>query len=126
MAQVMGRLTNDANVKTLDNGKQLVEFSVAENFRYKPKNGDAKEFVTFYNCVIWNRTNIAPHLKKGTAVIITGQLTADPYKDKNKKLKASLKFTVNKLEFPPSTIRTITAKQEEGDNEAVPVDDLPF
>lgn len=124
MAQVMGRLTNDATVKTLESGKQLVEFSVAENFRYKPKNGEAKEYVTFYNCVLWNRTSIAPHLKKGTAVIISGQINPEPYKAKDKKLKASLKFTVNHLEFPPSTIRTITAKAEE--TEAEPAEDLPF
>jgi single-strand DNA-binding protein len=120
----MGRLTGDAVVKTIGSDKQLVEFSVAENFRYKPKNGEAKESVTFYNCVIWNRAGIAPYLKKGTAVIITGKITADPYKDKKKQVKASLKFTVNKLEFPPSTIRTVNADQAE--KEAATADDLPF
>ena len=124
MAQVMGRLTGDATLKTLESGKQLVEFSVAENFRYKSKSGEPKESVTFYNCVIWNRPNIAPYLKKGTAVIVNGQLSAEPYKDKQKALKASLKFTVNKLDFPPSTIRTVSSSQEEP--ETIANDDAPF
>jgi single-strand DNA-binding protein len=124
MAVVMGRLTGDAIVKTIGNDKQLVEFSVAENFRYKPKNGEVKESVTFYNCVIWNRPNIAPHLKKGKAIIITGKITAEAYKDKKKQPKASLKFIINNLQFPPSTVRTNSGDHQ--DAETNTVSDMPF
>jgi single-strand DNA-binding protein len=124
MAQVMGRLTGDATVRTLESGKQLVEFSLAENFHYKTKSGDAKNTVSFYNCVFWNRPNLAPHLQKGTAISIKGRITAEPYKDKKKQLKATLKFTVNSLEFLPATVRTVTANQEEANTATG--SDLPF
>lgn len=124
MAQVIGRLTHDAAVKTLEGGKELVEFSIAENFRYKTKDGQTKDTVTFFNCVIWNRTKLAPHLKKGIAVILNGQLKAEGFKNKkNKQIKAAIKFNVHKLDFLPTSK---TSKTETGEPVEAPNDDLPF
>lgn len=123
MANVIGRIAQDARVKTTESGKELIEFTVVENFRYKDKAGAKKDDPTFYNCVKWNSTTLAPYLKKGVAVSIEGQIGAEAYKSKKEKgaLKASLKFTVRRLEFLPSTKKEAQpATADEG------ADDLPF
>lgn len=124
MAQVNGRIAQNAKVKKTEDGNELIEFSVVENFRYKDKNGNKKDYPTFYNCVIWKRTALAPYLTKGVAVSIEGQIGAQPYKSKKEKgkLKASLKFTVRKLDFLPST----TKKESQPTVAKAPADDLPF
>jgi single-strand DNA-binding protein len=123
MAQIMGRLTADAIVKKSKSDKPLVSFYLVENFDYKTKEGEKKSRATFYNCTLWNRMGLAPHLTKGTALILEGQPEAVPYKDKKKKAKASINFTVHRLQFTPSSVRAAKPAPEA---EPATSDDLPF
>ena len=44
---IIGRLTRDAEVRTLSNKKQVVNFSVATNDNYRNKQGERIEQTTF-------------------------------------------------------------------------------
>ncbi len=50
---IVGRLTRDARISTLDNGKQVVNFSVAVNERYRNKQGERVELTEFFECAYW-------------------------------------------------------------------------
>jgi len=125
MAQVIGRLTKDAEIKTTESGKQLVEFSIVENYRYKNKKGEKIDDATFYNCTLWQRIKLAPYLKKGTVISIEGKPAAHAYTNGEGKAKGSLKFTVRKVDFLPSS-STNTTKKAEAETDAGTGDDLPF
>lgn len=47
MVHLFGRITKDAIVTEVREGKKVVNFSIALNDSYKPKNGELKKFVTF-------------------------------------------------------------------------------
>ena len=47
---IIGRLTRDAEVRTLNNDKQVVNFSVASNESYKNKQGERVEQTTYFDC----------------------------------------------------------------------------
>lgn len=46
---IIGRITKNAEINTLKNDKQVVNFSVAINDSYKNKQGERVEQATYYN-----------------------------------------------------------------------------
>jgi len=50
MANIRGCITKNAEVKSIGSGKEVVNFSVAVNEKYKAKDGQEKERVAFLNC----------------------------------------------------------------------------
>jgi single-strand DNA-binding protein len=75
---VSGNICADAIIRNV-NGTDMVTFSVASNRRYKTKSGESKEEVTYINCVIWNKTQVAELLFKGRAVNVTGYFNVRNY-----------------------------------------------
>lgn len=47
---IVGRITKNAEINTLKNDKQVVNFSVVINDRFKTKQGELREQTTYYNC----------------------------------------------------------------------------
>jgi len=79
MVQIIGRLTRDAEVKQLASEATVVNFTIAVNDWYKPKNGEGKELVEFIQCSYWMNAAIAKSLKKGAVVEAGGRLYATGY-----------------------------------------------
>ena len=85
MTQIIGRLTGDAEIKSLENGNEVVNFTIAINDDYKPKDGTQwVEQVTFVQCGYWLGTAIAAVLRKGAIVEAGGRLFATAYMKDNK------------------------------------------
>jgi single-strand DNA-binding protein len=79
MVQIIGRLTSDAEIKTVGD-KEVVNFTIAINDYYKPKDKDEGiEQVTFVQCGYWFNTAIAATLRKGAVVEASGRLFATAY-----------------------------------------------
>lgn len=82
--QITGRITADAKINTVKGDKEVVNFSIAVNDRYKVKGtNEVKEFVTFINVAWWMSTGIVKILKKGAIVTVTGRLSCNAYIDMN-------------------------------------------
>ena len=80
--QITARVTADAKVSTLKDEKQVVNFNVAINDSYKPKDsGEVKKVATFIQCAYWINPAIAKHLTKGTLVELCGRIGVSAYKD---------------------------------------------
>lgn len=79
---ITGRLTRDAELRTTQNGKSVVSFTVANDTGF----GDYKR-TNFINVVAWGKTAefVANYFKKGSAIGICGQVqTRDYEKDGHK------------------------------------------
>lgn len=98
--QVIGNLTKDAEVKTV-NTRKVINFSIAYNEVYRDANGEKFEKTTFYNCSIWRDENvkIADYLTKGTKVLVEGFPEPESWTDKNGNLQLGLRITVNNIEI---------------------------
>lgn len=87
--QLIGNLGSSPEVKTFENGKQMVRFSVATNETYRNAQGEQVNDTQWHNVVAWGNTaKIAEkYLEKGKEVAIEGKLTNRSYDDKegNKK-----------------------------------------
>jgi single-strand DNA-binding protein len=114
-ANVIGRLTRDVEVKSLDNGADILRFAVASNHYRK-----GSDQVTFLECHSWHARVIefgGNHLKKGSLVNLSGTLYEDSYEVNGEKRKR-LSLEVDRVNFLPQTKKKETAPTNtEGESE---------
>ena len=96
---IVGRLTRDAVVNVLKDEREVVNFSIAVNDYYKPKNSEATQLTTYYNCSYWISTKVAANLKKGTLVEVSGRIYVTAYSGADGTAKASLNCHVNNIKI---------------------------
>ena len=96
---IVGRLTRDAIVNSLKDEREVVNFTLAVNDYYKPKNGEALKFATYYNCAYWITAKVAAHLKKGTLVEVTGRIYVIAFPGADGTAKASLNCHVRNIKI---------------------------
>jgi len=83
--QLIGHLGADIELKTLDSGKQVANFSIATNETYKNASGEKVTDTQWHNIVAWGKTAeiISKYTKKGSEVALEGKLTSRSYDDKD-------------------------------------------
>lgn len=86
---IIGRITNDLEIRVVGNDLKVLTFSIACNRRMREK-----EEVSFFEVTSWGRQAevIATYFKKGHRIGISGRLKQDRFEDKdgNKRSKVSI------------------------------------
>jgi single-strand DNA-binding protein len=74
--KLIGRLGNDPEVKTLDNGNKLVRVSLGTTEFWKDKNGEKQEETTWHSVTLFGALadNAERILQKGSLVYISGKI----------------------------------------------------
>lgn len=74
----VGRLVRDPEIKELNGGKKLCNFSIAISRAYN------KEQTDFINCVVWGKSAdyFGKYGKKGQLISVQGELNIDKVNDK--------------------------------------------
>lgn len=123
--EMTGRVTADATVTTTKNGRKVVNFSIAINDRYKPKDSDEwKQFTTFVSCSYWRSETIAASIKKGMLLEVSGRISVSAWMNAKGEPKGTLNFHVNNLKLHGKTQQEAKASKPADITETV--DDLPF
>ena len=128
---ITGRLTRDAEVRTLKDSRKVVNFSIAVNDSYQNKQGERVEQTAFFDCSYWLTPNVARLLTKGSLVELTGKLSVRAWTDMDGKARAGLNFHTSqiKLHGGSKKAETVQATNETESNKVEPQqaeDDLPF
>lgn len=129
-----GRITANAEVRTIKGDKQVTNFTVALNQRYKTKAGDKKEKTAYVNCSYWVNPGLAVYLTKGAIVEISGWVEAQTWKQQDGTVRADLICSVDNVKlFGAAGVKPNDAPKDKkaGKKEAVAAggeddDDLPF
>lgn len=129
--EIIARVIADAEVKTLQSDKQVVNFNVAINDSYKPKgSSEPTKITTYVQCAYWVNANIAQYLKKGTLVELQGRIGVNAWNNAQGEPKAAITFHVNsiKLHGTPkyASDSTAIAVPVAASELKEPLDDLPF
>jgi single-strand DNA-binding protein len=97
--QLIGRLGKDAEVKHLDGGKIVANFSLATTFNYKNSKGELTNSTDWHNLVAWGKTAeiIEKYVKKGNEIAIEGRLTTNSWEDKDGNKRYTTEIIVNEL-----------------------------
>jgi len=97
--ELVGRITKNAVVNQLKDERKVVNFSLAVNDYYKPKNSEGMKVSTFINCSYWISPKISEWLTKGSLVEISGRIYANTYTDSEGNAKAALNCHVNYIKI---------------------------
>jgi single-strand DNA-binding protein len=109
--EITGRITADATIHKVNNDKQVVNFSIAINDSYKPKNStELREIVTYIDCSYWLSSKTAEWLKKGAMVQLFGRIGLNVYSSSDGRALGSLTFHINSLKI------LVFAKKVQGNN----------
>lgn len=81
----IGNLTTAPEIRTMPNGEQVANFSIALNEKYKAKDGNIVENVEYVRIVLYRRlAEIAgQYLTKGSQVYVEGRLKTRKWQDSN-------------------------------------------
>ena len=119
--QFIGNLGKDAEVKTTNNGKTVINFNAAYTTGY----GDNK-VTTWVSCAKWGeKTGIAEYLKKGVKVFVSGEPVLQTYTKQDGTTATQLALNVRDIELltkgeaAPANAQAATATDDVAS-------DLPF
>lgn len=128
---LIGNLGNDAQIKTLDSGTKIAEFSLAtsESYRDKSGSGDWQQKTEWHNIKAWGKlADRAEKLAKGATILLEGKVTTETWeKDGQKRYKsvivASYFRVLNRSEKTNSSDKGYKTVDEPDTTGA---EDLPF
>src|SRR5579864_4023475 len=95
---IVGYVGADAEIHYLKDGTAITNFSVAVNKHVRNAEGARAQKTTWFSVALWGERgeNLVSYLKKGTLVLVTGEVSADAYLDKQTHSPvASLKVSVD-------------------------------
>ena len=97
---IVGRLTRDPEIRSLQSGTALCTFSIAVNKSYI-SNGEKKEEVSYFNCVCWGKLAeiVNQYCRKGKQVIIGGSLKQDSWQNQEGRTQTAVKINVDTLQM---------------------------
>jgi len=86
---VEGNLTRDPELKTIAGDFALCKFTIGSNRSYTKKNGEVVKESSFFDITTWAKLaeTCAKYLKKGSRVLVSGNLRKDTWKDKDGTMK---------------------------------------
>lgn len=82
--QLIGRLGQDPEVRTLNTGVKFSTFSLATSESYKDKSGQKVEKTEWHNIVVWKQLAdiVERYLNKGDLVYVEGKIETKKFTDK--------------------------------------------
>ena len=97
----IGNLTADPEIRTMPNGEQVANFTIALNERYKAKDGNIVENVEYVRIVLYRRLAeiAAQYLHKGSQVYIEGRLKTRKWQDNNGQDRYSTEIQCDNLQM---------------------------
>lgn len=99
---IIGHLGNDPEIRTMPNGEQVANITVATSESWTDKNtGERKEQVEWHRIVLYRRLAeiAAQYLRKGSQVYIEGRLKTRKWQDNNGQDRYSTEIQCDNLQM---------------------------
>ena len=124
---LVGNLGKDPEVRHLDNGVAVANFSLATTENYKNKEGERVSQTEWHNVVLWRGlAEVAEkYLKKGANVYIEGKIKTRKWEDKEGITRYSTEILGDNMTMLGGKSPSEN-KAEQSSKSEDPKDDLPF
>ena len=131
---LVGNLGKDPEVRYLDSGVAVANFSLATTENYKNKQGEKVSQTEWHNIVLWRGlAEVAEKwLKKGSSVYIEGKIRTNKWEDKEGKTRYNTEILADNMtmlgnktnsdDSDKNNSKSISEKKSVNDGN----DDLPF
>ncbi|MBK5277239.1 MAG: single-stranded DNA-binding protein [Bacteroidia bacterium] len=138
---LVGRLGKDPEVRNLENGVTVANFSLATSENYKDRvTGEKKEVTEWHNISLWRGLAdvAAKYLHKGDMVYIEGKLRTRSWEKEgvtrytteiigdNMTMLSTKANSGGNSEYKPSAPQQSASKSDSGPSNEPTTDDLPF
>ena len=132
---LVGNLGKDPEVRHLDNGVAVANFSLATTESYTNKQGERVNQTEWHNIVLWRGlADVAEkYLKKGNSVYVEGKISTRKWEDKEGNTRYSTDIIADKMTMLGSksdnsntSTESRTSSTEPKPSEDSENDDLPF
>jgi single-strand DNA-binding protein len=82
---LVGNLGKDPEIRAIDGGRKVANFTLATTETYKNKNGEKVDQTEWHNVVFWGPIAevIERFLKKGSQIYVEGKIRTRSYDDKD-------------------------------------------
>ena len=125
------RAGNDAEVRVISSGKTVLSFSAANTIGW----GDSKSTL-WLRCSYWRSAEtMAPYIKKGVQLVVSGELSQSEYQANDGTTKTSLELKVTSIDFvsgqkqqqqPQAQQQQVQQAQQQAASAMDPDDAIPF
>lgn len=146
---LMGRLTQDPELRYTPAGAAVCDLKLAVNRRYTTSQGEQKEETCFVTVTVWRRNAelCAEYLRKSSTVFVEGSLRLDVWESQGQK-RSKLIVVAHRIQFldklgrskktaptkPTETPSALTEKEQNPssdvnelvDEQETPETDIPF
>jgi len=95
---VIGNITADAMIKSVNGGNEFVTFTVASNRSYTNAQGMKVEVADFID-IVKNPSGVDPFLTKGTQVYVEGNISCSAWSDNQGQLRASMQINAREVQL---------------------------
>lgn len=98
---MVGNLVRDIELRYLPNGTPVATSAIASNKKYKAPTGELKEETCFIDVTFWGRTAevVNQYLKKGSKILIEGELKLDRWQDQMGQNRSKHSVTVTTMQM---------------------------
>lgn len=123
----LGRAVAPAEVKDVGKDSKVATFRLVANRRIKRRDGEYTEKATFVDCEVWGqRADYAgQYVKKGTPVLVRGQLETDEWTSSEGQKRSKLKIYCDQIQAERPREPVAASTDGAAAAAAVPAD-LPF
>lgn len=126
---LVGNLGKDPEIRHLEGGAAVANFTLATSESYKDKSGARQEQTEWHNVVVWRGlAEIAEkYLKKGMTIYIEGKLRTRSWDDKEGHKRYSTEIVGDTFTILSKKENNPSAGNDDGNQSGHKVgDDLPF
>ena len=115
---IAGNLTKDPVFRETSNNTPVVNFHVAANRRYKDSSNQWQEDVCYVGVVAWNKLadSCKDRLKKGSAVLIDGELQSRTFKTEDGKNRTIVEIKAKRIQFLNKFSKNNESAKDESDD----------
>lgn len=124
-ATIIGRLTRDPEQQQAGQ-YNVTHFTVASNSTRKNRDGEYD--TTFVRCTVFGRQGdvIAQRFQRGQPIIVSGELSTSTWQDKQGQERTSTELNVQNFSFAPKDKFQSQVPAQQGQEEEIADDDMPF
>lgn len=124
---LVGRLTQDPELRTTPSGTHVVSFSVATNRNWTDKDGGRREETEFHNVVAWGRQAdvVSQFLKKGSLILVEGRLQTRTWEGKDGQTRRTTEVIAERVQLGPRPAESTASPEKDATGgDEMPVIDI--
>ncbi len=130
---ISGNLVRDPDTRILENGTHMARMSIANNQRYRDRNGEWQEKTCYVDVVAWRKTAelVSEYCRKGSPVLVEGELVYNSWEDSDGNRRSRLEVNARRIQFlekknQGSSFDDDSEASKNSRDQGIPDDDIPF